>query len=208
MLYIKSILKTISKDKFEEILSKLEKESDTMEYMYNGESTVEWDLHIKTENTKLVLGRGGYPSNWNNIIEIVSEMEILYKSLDNNNEKIFLATIQVEYSDGKWLKAKTLLENISLNCKYVLYNNINIEKITENAIIIKLSNFLGRETDDEKVKVINSKSADIMNMSLANDYIITLKKGESVCLKSIKSPGESYMFKLVDIIEKGDRHFE
>lgn len=207
---IKSILKSIPKETFEDILYKLQNESEKMEYMYKGDLTIEWDLHIKTETTKLVLGRGAYPENWNKIIEIVSEMEILYKKLSENSEenKDYLATMQIEYSDGKFLKTKTLIENLEVNNKKTLYDNINVELITRNAIIFKISNFIGRDTEDERIKVINSKSDDIMNMSLANDYIITLKKGESVYLNSIKSPGESYMFKLVDIVEKDDRHFE
>ena len=207
---IKSILKSIPRETFEDILFKLEKESEKMEYMYHGDSTVEWELHIKTSNTKLVLGRGGYPDNWNNIIELVSEMEVLYKSLSNEKQedRKFLATMQIEYSDGHMLKAKTLLENISIDNKYVLYNNIKIELITENAIIIKVSNFIGRDNDDERIKEVDSNANDIMNMSLSKDYIITLKKGESVCLNTIQSPGESYMFKLVDVVEKDDRHFE
>ena len=57
---------------------------------YQGESNVEWNIKLNTENnTRLISGNGGFPNNWNKFIDLISEYEKIFK----NKKKIDIEKI-------------------------------------------------------------------------------------------------------------------
>lgn len=50
------------------------------EDIYSGDSNVSWNIKVDTENSqKIISGKGGYPKNWNKLIDLLSEYERLFK---------------------------------------------------------------------------------------------------------------------------------
>lgn len=59
---------------------------------YDGNRNIHWNIRIIEESgTRIIMGNGGFPSNWNQFIDLLSEYEILFKQkkqLDIEKEKI------------------------------------------------------------------------------------------------------------------------
>lgn len=75
---------------YSQFVSKLYSIISNWEDDYQGESNVEWNIKLNTENnTRLISGNGGFPSNWNEFIDLISEYEKIFK----NKKKIDIEKI-------------------------------------------------------------------------------------------------------------------
>ncbi len=56
---------------------------------YTGSSNINWSLKIDDENENIVFyGNGDYPKNWNDLIDLLSEYEIMFKTKLDKNKKL------------------------------------------------------------------------------------------------------------------------
>lgn len=46
---------------------------------YSGSSNVNWSIKLECDNKKIISGNGGFPENWNELIELLIEYEMLFK---------------------------------------------------------------------------------------------------------------------------------
>lgn len=86
---IKNIPILVDNDKFLEFSDKINNITLSWEKRYEGDKKNKWSLKISTStNQKSIEGIGGFPENWNDLINLVSEYELFYKEcigLSNSN---------------------------------------------------------------------------------------------------------------------------
>lgn len=69
---------------YSQFISKLYRIINEWKGVYSGESNTVWSIKYSTENKKgLISGNGGFPSNWNEFIDLLVEYEILFKKKKN-----------------------------------------------------------------------------------------------------------------------------
>ena len=209
---LKSYLKPISKETFENTLQRLKLETNDWLYKYEGEGNLEWNFHLFDGTTALITGKGAFPDNWNQVIAIISELESLYKTMplekdiDKENKNKYLASLKIIYSSGKNMHIETIIENVSVKDDLPL-NGITIEEITEEYIKIKVSNFIGYIADN-RIEEVDGIKDGFLNFSVVKDYLITLHQKEEVRISSMQKPGPVYTFKLEKISLNEDVHYE
>ena len=51
---------------------------------YDGESNISWSIKIKDLTNILICGNGGFPSNWNDLIDLIVKYELIFKNRKYN----------------------------------------------------------------------------------------------------------------------------
>ncbi len=65
---------------YTDFITKLYSIINDWENNYSGDSNVSWNIKIDDENNqKTISGKGGFPKNWNKLIDLLSEYERLFK---------------------------------------------------------------------------------------------------------------------------------
>jgi len=80
---------------YSQFVSKLYSIIKDWQNIYSGKSNIVWSINYDMENNKkLISGNGGFPSNWNEFIDLISEYEKIFK----NKKKIDIEKIHdMEY---------------------------------------------------------------------------------------------------------------
>ncbi len=94
--YISDASMNLSKKYYDQFVSKLYSIISNWQDNYQGESNVEWNIKFDMkDNTRVISGNGGFPSNWNEFIDLMSEYEKIFKTKDvilstddNSNEDL------------------------------------------------------------------------------------------------------------------------
>lgn len=89
--FIKDSIITIPLIKFDDFTEKLNKIIVFWNNEYSGNNNITWQIKINTKNSnKNINGKGAFPHNWNEFIDLISEYEILFKktiAYDKTNEE-------------------------------------------------------------------------------------------------------------------------
>lgn len=86
--FIKDSIVSISLEKYDKFVSKINAIVSDWENEYIGEKNIKWQIKFNTkELNKIIVGNGEYPLNWNKFIELISEYEILFKKTIIYNSK-------------------------------------------------------------------------------------------------------------------------
>jgi len=134
------------------------------DYYKDRKDDIDWMIsYDKDDNVKIIIGKGGYPENWNKFIDIISECEILYndcKNKNNSNNKTKKVDIQLKFKkDG--IKIDTKMYGITENQKIQIsqYSNVFItfNKINQSTIDLLI--------EDETPNILNPKEEIIMKDS-------------------------------------------
>ena len=140
---------------------------------YSGESNVEWSIKLEIgNNTRLISGNGGFPSNWNEFIDLISEYEKIFK----NKKKIDIEKIHdMEYDKLSFTEA------INSKLKDPFWAELVIKYFKEEE---KVNDFVGKllfkdlsRYDDilnEFTKYLNQRTYDLKDAIEINGY--TAKK--------------------------------
>lgn len=89
--WITDVITTIPKKFYFAFVERFEKIVKDWELLYDGNNEVKWSIEITDYEKKIISGKGGFPFNWNEFINLISEYEVLFKykkELDNKNIKI------------------------------------------------------------------------------------------------------------------------
>lgn len=95
--FIKDSIITVPIGKFDEFVQRLNKIIVLWNNEYFVDEGIEWEIKVSTKDiSKNILGKGCYPYNWNEFIDLISEYEILFKKTiaydKKNEEKLDLNT--------------------------------------------------------------------------------------------------------------------
>ena len=158
---------------YSQFVSKLYSIISNWEDDYQGESNVKWNIKLNTENnTRLISGNGGFPSNWNEFIDLISEYEKIFK----NKKKIDIEKIH----DMKYDKL-SFTEAINSKLKDPFWAELVINYFKEedqvNDVVGKLLfKDLSRYDDilNEFTKYLNQRTYDLKDAIEINGY--TAKK--------------------------------
>jgi len=173
---------------------------------YIGEKNCEWNLTVTIEDSsECAIGKGGFPENWNEFIELMSKYELLYKKLlinnkskvellnrkdkpieefvkdkvqDNESCKLILENLNKELGTSNYMKVLTFVDL----CKYedILNEYIKCLKINNEQFYEHLENPISiKGYNAKQLKDLNNKfniTGLYTFMGLLRDDFITAKK--------------------------------
>lgn len=103
---ISDLATDIAKRYSDDFVKRLSKIIEGWENSYSGNSQVSWSIKIDINGgNKLISGNGGFPSNWNELISLLSEYEIIFK----NKKKVDIE--RIEEMKYKNMSFKELVNN-------------------------------------------------------------------------------------------------
>lgn len=91
-LSVGDLVEYIPVDKYNLFVEKIKNITNNWKSVYNAETDKNiWELSISTDNYKFfVEGTGGYPENWNQLIDLVVEYELIFKKLKKKDDRSVL----------------------------------------------------------------------------------------------------------------------
>jgi len=93
---------------YHNFIMRINKITEKWENSYSGNGNSQWILEINDVFIKgKYVGNGGYPSNWNEYIDLISEYEILFKKVKLEDKKFnnsFEKMVQDKVKDPFWTK--------------------------------------------------------------------------------------------------------
>jgi len=103
--FIKDSIVSISLDKFDKFVSKINPIVSEWKNEYLGTKNIKWQVKFDTKQlNKTIVGNGEYPINWNKFVDLISEYEVLFKKtiIYNNKEN----NVNLNASFEEMVKAK------------------------------------------------------------------------------------------------------
>lgn len=110
----------IDEYKYKKFVERLSLITSNWDLNYSGNGKTNWTIEIKNDNNKkIIYGVGGYPDNWNELIDLLSEYELIYKNnvlssikkdtkieeylkeIENDVEKELIDKGLIYFKDGK-----------------------------------------------------------------------------------------------------------
>lgn len=76
---ISDLSTNISKHHYDNFVNKLLPVIKDWQDIYSGNNGISWNIKIEESKSKIISGNGEFPSNWNQLIDLLSEYEILFK---------------------------------------------------------------------------------------------------------------------------------
>lgn len=86
-LYFDDVIVSISEETYERLFDRIQEIVKTWHKEYNGEKDLFWDLSIKKDGEEInYLGAGECPNTWNTFMDIIIEIEKIFKYMKQSKE--------------------------------------------------------------------------------------------------------------------------